>query len=391
MQRDRPGFRIALISNYQPDRSYSMLGYARMLEEGLRARGVCAEAIYPPMVFGRLPVGRGEAAKWIRYIDKYLIAPMWLRWKTRRAEMIHVCDHSNSMYLGCAGGRPSLITCHDLIAINSTQGKYPGMSVRSSGRVLQRWIARNLARARYVICDSYQTQSDFHACFPDSAATTRVIYVALNRTFNTASAESIGAALAASGAPAGTHYLLHVGNNGWYKNRLGAMQIFSALIQFPEFSAMKLILAGPSWTSDMRAFCRTARLEDRILEANDVTDETLNALYCGADALLFPSLIEGFGWPVLEAQACGCPVITTNRAPMTEVAGDAAIFIDPAQPAAAAEAIRKQWQRRRELRELGFRNLERFSLDQMLDSYCAAYEEVARMESADPPVPVNAN
>jgi glycosyltransferase involved in cell wall biosynthesis len=383
--------KIALISNYRPDGSYSMLGYARMLEEGLRARGHHAEIIFPPTVFGLLPVGDGELAKWIRYIDKYLIAPIWLRSRIRKADadIVHVCDHSNSIYLRCAGKKPSLITCHDLIAINGARGIYPGVTVRWSGRVQQQWTERGLARARYVICDSCRTQSDFHARFPESAAETRVVYVGLNRSFANASGDSIAAALAALGAPAATQYLLHVGGSGWYKNRLGAMQIFADLTKFPEFAEMKLIMAGRSWTADMHSFRKTAHLEDRVFEAIDVSDSTLNALYSGAQALVFPSIIEGFGWPVLEAQACGCPVITSDRAPMTEVAGVAAIFIDPAQPERAAEVIRQQWHRRAELRELGFRNLERFTLEKMFDGLCAAYQEIAGTQVFDPAVQVN--
>ena len=60
-----------------------------------------------------------------------------------------------------------------------------------------------------------------------------------------------------------------------------------------------------------------------------VTGEQLRALYSAAAALLFPSWWEGFGWPVLEALACGCPVITTQRPPLTEVAGEAAVYVPP--------------------------------------------------------------
>ena len=59
----------------------------------------------------------------------------------------------------------------------------------------------------------------------------------------------------------------------------------------------------------------------------DVSDELMHLAYCGAEVFLFPSLAEGFGWPIAEAMACGCPVITTNEAPMTEVAGAAGVYV----------------------------------------------------------------
>ncbi|HEX4310592.1 MAG TPA: glycosyltransferase family 1 protein [Acidobacteriaceae bacterium] len=373
--------KIALISNYRRERSYSMLAYSAMLAEGLRRLGHEAKIVYPPAILGRLPVGKGEFAKWVGYIDKYLIAPLYLRWKIRKADIVHVCDHSNSMYLRCAGKIPNLITCHDLIAINSARGIYPGVSVRWSGRLQQRWIARGLARARHVVCVSGKTKADFRAYFPNSKAELDVIYNALSREFKRASRDEVRKPLAALKVQPDTKFLLHVGGNSWYKNRLAAICIFKALRRFPEFQDFILILAGRPRTEETRRFCQLAKIEHYIVEAVNIPDATLNALYSGAQALIFPSREEGFGWPILEAQACGCAVITTNRAPMTEVAGGAAILIDPSQPELAAQTIREQWPRRELLCEQGSKNLERFSLKGIIDAYSAVYEAIVHGSS----------
>lgn len=356
-----------------------MLGYAAMLREGLRSRGHEVEIVYPPAVFRRLPVGRGEFAKWTGYIDKYLMAPAYLRRKIRSADVVHVCDHSNSMYLACAGQKPTIITCHDLLAINAARGRYPGVSVRLTGRIQQRWIARGLARARYVVCVSHKTASDFHETFPATAAPVRVIHNALNRPFKAPAAHDIEAALRDLSLPPATRYLLHVGGNTWYKNRPAAMQIFAELKQYPEFREVVLVMAGDAWTRRLRELARSERIRNAVIEAKNMSDTALTALYHGAEALLFPSLEEGFGWPILEAQACGCPVITTVRAPMTEVAGEAAILVDPAEPERAAQVIREQWHRRPVLRDLGYRNLQRFSSEATFDAYCEAYREAVSL------------
>ncbi len=370
--------KIALIANYRSDFFNSMSGYAAMLENGVRSRGHQVEIIEPPIVFGSLARGPGEFAKWIGYIDQYILGPGFLRRKIRRInpDIVHVCDHSNSMYLRSTAGKPQVITCHDLLAISGARGRHQGVSTRLTGRLQQRWIARGLARARHVICVSHKTASDFREIFPGSRAEIRVIHHGLSRAFSPASTTDIRAALGALGLTPQTKYLIHVGGNSWYKNRLGAMQIYVSLRQFPEFRPLVLVMVGRPWTEAMRAFCLESGLNDRIVEAEDVSDSTLNALYSGAAGLLFPSREEGFGWPILEAQACGCPVITTNRPPMTEVAGDAAIFIDPSEPSLAAQTIRDQWPRCADLREAGFRNLQRFSLDAMIDAYCTAYESI---------------
>ena len=81
----------------------------------------------------------------------------------------------------------------------------------------------------------------------------------------------------------------------------------------------------------------------QVRELVSVQNEDLRALYSTATALLFPSFQEGFGWPIIEAQACGCPVITSNRTPMTEVGENAAIYINPDSPEEAAREIAKHF------------------------------------------------
>ena len=81
-------------------------------------------------------------------------------------------------------------------------------------------------------------------------------------------------------------------------------------------------------------------MRERIVHLGDVERSDLPGLYRGADALLFPSWIEGFGLPLLEAMACGTPVVTSGRSAMAEVAGPAAVYVDPADPRDIAAGIR---------------------------------------------------
>jgi glycosyltransferase involved in cell wall biosynthesis len=172
---------------------------------------------------------------------------------------------------------------------------------------------------------------------------------------------------------AGERYFLHVGGNQWYKDRAGVLRVFARLAEMDEFSTAKLVLAGKPLTAELRKAIREKRLEGRVTEAVGATNEELQVLYGSALALLFPSREEGFGWPILEAQACGCAVIATRRPPMTEVAGEAAIFIDPADPKAAAAAIAAGLRGREQLRAAGFENLKRFDEKAIADQYCAFY------------------
>jgi glycosyltransferase involved in cell wall biosynthesis len=134
-------------------------------------------------------------------------------------------------------------------------------------------------------------------------------------------------------------------------------------------------MAGKLWTEAMRAFCRERDLGDAI-EFVSPSNEQMRALYSGALAFLFPSLEEGFGWPVLEAQACGCPVITSDRPPMTEIAGRGAILINPENAAAAAQIIDARIVEVESLRLAGWENLKRFAMDDVMKCYNDVYEFV---------------
>jgi len=168
-------------------------------------------------------------------------------------------------------------------------------------------------------------------------------------------------------------YILHVGGNQWYKNRAGVLRIFGLLRK--RLPGVHLVMAGKPWTREMREVARIQGLEGSAMELVGVSGEDLRALYSGAEALLFPSLEEGFGWPVAEAQACGCPVVTSNRAPMTEVGGSAAKYIDPLDHESAACALASVISSRRPAAGT------RFSTAAMIDGYLGVYGELLGAEA----------
>ena len=132
--------RILLVGNYVLDNQASMLRYADMLCRHLTLRGHEVEVIRPRVIVGNLAV-QPLLRKWLGYVDKYVFFPSQLRSRARDFDLVHVCDHSNSMYLPAAGARPASITCHDLLAIGSAQGRYPQQEISLSGKVQQRWIS----------------------------------------------------------------------------------------------------------------------------------------------------------------------------------------------------------------------------------------------------------
>ena len=375
--------RLLLVGNYEPDAQQSMQRYAVWMERVLAERGHRVTVVRPEPYFSRLTRHPG-LGKYLGYLDKFVLFPRRLRRLAKEHDLVHVLDHSNSMYLRAVEATPNLITCHDVLAIRAARGDFPEFPTGWSGRRLQRWILAGLARARNVVCDSASSAADLNALTGETGAHISVTPVALNWKYQPADAMPCGLAERLGLGP-GEPYLLNVGGNQWYKNRAGAVRIFARLAERPEYSKAKLVLAGKPWTAALRSAVEQEGLSRRVIEAVDATNEELQALYSHAVALLFPSIKEGFGWPILEAQACGCPVITTGRPPMDEVAGDAAIFIEPENPQAAADAIADGLLRREELRAAGFRNLARFDETAIARQYCRLYEEILGLQSAAKP------
>jgi len=363
--------RVLLVSNYELDAQQSMLRYADFLRRGLEEYGHNIEVMHPPALAGRLVSRAHPLSKWMGYIDKFLLFPFRLRRRAVNFDLVHVCDHSNSPYLQWTAGVPSVITVHDMLAVRSALGHFPQNPTGRTGRWLQRWILKNLPTATRIISVSWKTKMDLEALLTSTPEIV-VIHHSLNWDYAPISQAEVDAVRETCGLAPSDEYLLHVGGRQWYKNRIGVLKIALQLRKHPRFRGAKMVMAGKPWTAEMRSFCNEQSFSDAI-EFVDPSNEQLRALYSGALAFLFPSLEEGFGWPILEAQACGCPVITSNRPPMTEVAGQGAIFVNPEDAIAAAQTIAEEFGAAASLKDAGRKNLHGFRMSDVIHRYHEAY------------------
>ena len=351
--------KVLLVANYLHDRQESMLRFAAALAEGLRAGGVDVQLVRPEPLFGKLhPRGTG-LGKWLGYLDKFLLFPPRLRRLASAVDMVHICDHSNSMYVKPIATRPHLVTCNDMLAIRSALGEFPQNPTGWSGKILQRWILAGLRQARRLTCISEATRRDVLRLTGHRPPAVRVTCMGQNFPYRP------GARCGGTAEP----YILHVGGAQWYKNRPGVIAIHAALRARLGPRTPRLVLVGPP--------CPAPGVETR----SEVDNATLAALYSGAELLLFPSYEEGFGWPIIEAQACGCRVVTTGKEPMTEVGGRAAYYLqDPNDAAAGAALVEKVLAQdevaRAETVQAGIENAARFSTERMVREYLAIYREV---------------
>ncbi len=353
-----------------------MRRYTEMLARELRLAGEEVTVIAPAPLLGRLFRG-SRLRKWLGYIDKFVLFPRTIRRAAQRCDVVHICDHSNAMYVRVLGEKPHVVTCHDLLAVRSARGEFPQNPVSRTGRFLQRLIAEGLQRAACIVCVSAKTRDDLRAVLGIPDARLRVIPLPVDASFVPATEAEREPVLRALGVPPGRPFFLHVGANHWYKNRSAVLPLFRALRQHAPYREAMLVLAGQPWPPEFSAYLAQHGLEREAIAVSYPTDAQLRFLYSGATAFLFPSHHEGFGWPILEAEACGCPVAIADRAPMNQVAGTAAILIDIEDAEGAAARIVACLNHREQLRQAGFRNLYRFEIGGVIEAYVATYRSVS--------------
>jgi glycosyltransferase involved in cell wall biosynthesis len=403
------GMKVLLIGNYSNDEQESMRRFADLLAQQLPSLGISAECLCPSPVFGRLRRGAGGIGKWLGYLDKFVLFPRVLRKRIRQFDsetLVHICDHSNAVYTQVLAGVPHLVTCHDLLAIRSALGEFPGHRVRVSGRLYQRRILHGLNAARRVACISRATHRDILRLTTLAPGQVSLVHNGLNHSYAPLTERDVATRLREA-APRLGHdlaarlqggFILHVGGNQWYKNRLGLIQIYARLCE-KMLHAPKLVLAGKPFTPQLRREILSHNLEDRVIALNSVSNEDLRTLYCAAQLLLFPSLEEGFGWPIIEAQACGCRVVIADREPMTEVGGDAAVCfkleshttlenasLSNNSADGAATVVMKTLLENRDERldrvRSGLRNAAKFSTARMVENYIELYRRISVVGAA---------
>lgn len=223
----------------------------------------------------------------------------------------------------------SVVTIQDLIHFK-VPSAFPLWRRQAAGLLLHRAV-RGAGR---VLVSSESTRRDLVERFPGSDAKIEVVPFGVSRFFHAAAR---GGAARSVGHP----YLLCVGNRKPHKNLAAAIEALALLR--PDAPDLRLVVAGewfPGWEAVLQR-ADALGVRDRVVEMSGVTDSALRDLYARCEALLFPSLYEGFGLPVLEAMACGAPVIASNRSSIPEVVGDAGVLVDPEDSRAMAEAVRR--------------------------------------------------
>lgn len=249
----------------------------------------------------------------------------------------------------------SLVTVHDL-----GYRYFPQAHTRFQRVYLDLTTRWNARAAAHVLADSEATRSDLAAFYRIPPEKVTVAYPGYDPSLAPVrDPEVLAAVRARYGIPG--DYFLYLGTLQPRKNLRRLVLAFAHLS-----TPTVLVLAGRrGWLADdLPDLVRRLGLEGRVLFPGYIPAEDRAPLLSGARAFVFPSLYEGFGLPVLEAQACGCPVICSSTSSLPEVAGDGALLVPPEDISALAGAMARLEDDpglRRELVERGFANLRRFS------------------------------
>jgi glycosyltransferase involved in cell wall biosynthesis len=283
------------------------------------------------------------------------------RVRAGRFDVFHP-TYYHSYFLKPVGNKPVVLTFHD--ATSERFGKvYPevGEHLTDIKRPL-------LHRADRIISVSEFSKQELLRFFPE-VDPGKIRVIPLGSSFSDHQYSPLL-------APVAFPYILYVGKRPLYKN---FPAFFRAVQPVLRRQALHLVCAGGgAFNYDEKSLIQQSGLGGQV-HHRAITDATLPAFYQNARAFVFPSLNEGFGLPVLEAFSCGCPAVLSNRSSLPEVAADAALYFDPDDADAMADAVERvatDDSLRADLVARGTRRLQQFSCKKMADQTFDVYQEL---------------
>lgn len=280
--------------------------------------------------------------------------------KLKKDELIH-CINQNLAIPLLWKKRKSIVTVHDLIPLTNTEKK------STSNKLLFFLIKRALRKATHIIADSHHTKNDIMKFigYPEKKITVIPLGIDHDEFFNKKIKRE-------------KNTILYVGSDVKRKNIELIIKAIALLAK--EIPDIQFVKVGEAHDKVMREKLKNMATELNI-EKNVIWKDYVENLadeYNKATVFVFPSLYEGFGFPVLEAMACGCPVISSNRTSLPELAGDAAIYVDgedEKELATAIKSILKNKNLQRELQKKGSTQAKKFTWEKCAEETVKIYEK----------------
>lgn len=307
-----------------------------------------------------LPVGTHVSYKPAPLTERWLYRlwyrarlPLPVQWIMGRLDLFHSPDF---VLPPVQGDIPTLLTVHDLSFIH-----YPEVYPTALVSYLNDVVPWSVERATHILADSVATKNDLHAVWDVPEQKVTVLYSGVNENFKPQRSVGETAAVRARYKLGERPFVLAVGTIQPRKNYQMLIRAFKMVAE--QMPHMLVIAGGKGWMEEeMIAEIQRQGLQERVIFSGFVDDDDLPALYRGASLLVFPSLYEGFGLPIIEAMASGLPALISNASCLPEVGGEAAVQLPPTDEAGWTHAILALLQDERKLESMKAAGIERAKL-----------------------------
>jgi len=272
--------------------------------------------------------------------------------------------HASSFDLDKPKNSRLVLTIHDVITKT-----YPQGHTKETIESVDRQLKNILKQVDAIAVDSRNTKSDLLKWYDVNEAIVEVVYPGVNNWFYPEDCKD-------------GKYLLFVGTIEPRKNISGLVKAFEELKKEQKIEHKLIIVGMKGWMyNDVLNETASSEFKDDIILKDYISNENLRPWYNHATAFIFPSFYEGFGFPIVEAFACGVPVVTSNTSSCGEIADDAALLIDPNEPAEIAEAtmrIIKDSELTKDLRKKGIEQAKKFTWDKTATDILGIFDKVHR-------------
>jgi glycosyltransferase involved in cell wall biosynthesis len=374
---------VALLRDPPEDRRLSMERFADGLEAAMAGSNrmeIIARTVHESRLARKCGLG-GPAGYFTRLIHYPLAAAR------ARTDLYHIVDQGYAHIAALLPPARTVATCHDLMLLRAEEGA-AGFRGRRTSVIRYRWSTSFLHRVARVVCDSSSTRADVVRLRGVREDRICVVPPGVETHFRPLP-DGERASLRSTIPRARKYIVLHVSTGHEYKNVAQTVRVVHGLAALG-FDVC-LLRVGRPLASDDAALVDELGIDDRIIDLGIVSDARLVQVYNAADVLLFPSHYEGFGWPPLEAMACGTPVVISSAPSLVEVVGNAGLTAsatDTRALVAAVRAILESVPIRRELRAKGIRRAACYSWEATAAAYEGVYMEVlANLERDGEEVP----
>ena len=287
-----------------------------------------------------LPLDRGSRSLSVRlrkYYERFWSYPRTV--EKQKADIFHVIDHSDGhlVYWLQKTGKPVVVTCHDLINFVYPENLQGLVHLPLVSTANWQFSVRGMQQANHIVAVSSNTARDVTQRLSIEPEKITIVPDAVDSLFRPLPQKEVESFRQQQTISPETICLLNVGSNHPRKNVLTILKVLESL----KLQGLPIYLwkIGSDFTNEQKEFIANNKLDKFVNYLGQPDKHTLVQAYNAADVLVSPSLHEGFGMTVLEGMACGTPVITSNVSSLPEVAGDAAVLVDPMNVQAMVEAV----------------------------------------------------